>query len=372
MAGEKDKKDDNPFEGFKDHTDADNIQHADDDSAANADVDNDADDADDGQDDNQKELDLGEENGDEGDDELDDAMADEDADEEEGGEDDGDDDDQDEDEGAGDFDDDAEADPEPAPKKKRSVSARIAEFRKRTGQAERRATAAEATNATLQARLDKIEARLTPDGEGGTSGDDDAASPGSDLKKPSPDDYTYGEMDSKYQEDLTDYKVDVKLAERDAKQETSQQSEAAAQQAKELQKTFTTKVEEGITAYEDFDEVVVKAADNRDYPLSETVAMLGLESPEGHHVLYKIATDLALAKKIDALPPHQQAREFGRLEAQFARRTSPKNKNKPNAGPPASRRRGGKSGSTRTKGNTSDFTKFENQANADEARRNKR
>lgn len=369
MAGENDKKEESPFVGFEDHSADDNLQHsadaddkkADDDPAGDADND----DVDgDGQDNSQKEMDLGENSA--GDDEVEDDQTDDDDDAEDGGEDDPEDGGEDETE-----DDDAEDDPKPAPKKKRSVNSRIAEFRKRTGTAERRAETAERRAEQAEARLKALQEPLTGKDKGGSSENEDGTF---GLTKPDPTDlekYKYGELDAKYQDDITDYKVDLRLAQRDAKKETSQQEAAAQEQAEVLQKTYDTRVVDGIKAYDDFEEVVVEAADNGEFPLGEAVGLLALQSDVGHHVLYKIAGDLELAKKLDAMTPAQQGREFGRLEAQFSKRTPPK-KNKPNAGPPASRRRGGKSGASRVKGNTTDFGAFEDQVSADEGRRNKR
>jgi hypothetical protein len=374
MAGEK--KEEDPFASFTDHSndeaDTDGNLIVNDDSPEGGndttvdllDEKGDADDQDNSHDKEELEDADGQMDDDDG---SDNADGDDDDPEEDG-------DDEDEAEGAGgDNDDEAEGDgeeddPEPAPKKNRSVKSRIAEFRKRTGSAERRASTAELRADQAEARLAELEAGLTPGANDGNADADETYG----LVKPDPKDYKYGELDAAYAEANTDYHVDLKLAKRDAKNATAQQ-EAAAQEAVEgLKKTYDTRVVDGITAYPDFEEVVVEAADNKEFPLGEDLGMLVLNSDVGHHVLYKIAGDLKLAKKLDAMSPAQVGREFGRLEAQFAKRTPPKKNKRPNATPPASRRRGNKSGTSRTPGNTSDFAAFEAQADADQRARDRK
>lgn len=375
MAG--DKKEADPFAGFTDHssdeadTDGNLIVNDPSNEGGNDTVaelvDNDDDGADDeGQDGNsQKEMNLGEEEDpDEDTDELEDG-SEEGSDEEDGGEDDGHGQSQDD---PDDFEDEDEEDePEPAPKKKKQTAEqRIAQFRKNQGKADRRATTAETLLEQANSRIAELEGNLTSGNDNGSADADDDFG----LTRPDPKDFKYGEMDNAYQEAIGDYRVDRKLAQRDAKNESSRQEVAAQETAQALMETYDARVVDGITAYEDFEKVVVDAADSGKFPLGETVGMLALNSKVGHHVLYKIAGDLTLAKKLDAMTPAEAGREFGRLEAQFDTRTPKKSKKKrTNTTPPASRRRGGKAGSGRTKGNTKDFRAFEAQAEADERAR---
>lgn len=371
MAGDNDETD-NPFEGFVDHTDAKNVLHPADVAEADDNDDN-ADDADDGgseegqandtdDNDDEDEGTAGEE-GSEDDDDDDD--SDDDGDGDGSGDEDGDDDD---DDGA---EDGAAEDGDPSPKKKkRGPQHRINQAVKKQRTAERRAEAAEARAEAAEAKNGK---ELTDDGAGGTGEEADGSA---ELQKPDVTDtkkYPYGELDSNYQEDLTQYRVDKTLAARDQKREAKEQ-ETAAEEAKEAWNTkYEDKVAEGIEAYEDFDEIVVKGADNSEFPLTPETAMMALDSPVGHHVLYEIATKPKLAKKMAQMSLVEQAKQFGRLEARYETTKKPKSKHKivPNTRPPASRRKGG-GGTKKFDAKVGSFEDFEKQVNADQQRRNRK
>jgi len=92
--------------------------------------------------------------------------------------------------------------------------------------------------------------------------------------------------------------------------------------------------------------------------------MMALKSPVGHHVVYKIASNLKLAKRLAKLGPQEQARAFGRLEAQFSsKKDASRKKNKtPKTPPPPKKRRGGSGVSNRNTAKES-FADFEKMAN---------
>ncbi len=250
---------------------------------------------------------------------------------------------------------------------RQSAEKRIARSRVK---AEQRANAAEARADALELRLARIEKGLPANDDGGS---EESTDQGSDLKKPNPTDFDYGELDPAYVEALTDYRVDLRLEKQRETQDEQRQTEAASEQQAELQVKFEDKVSDGVDAYEDFDEVVVQAADNGEYPLTEEMAIMGLDSPVGHHVLYEIATDLPLAKKLAKLTPLQQAREFGRLEAQYTDDSGkkPKPNKTPQATPPPSGRKGAK-GPKKINAASDNFADFEKMANAELARQPKR
>ncbi len=262
--------------------------------------------------------------------------------------------------------------PKPKPKKKLTVKQRMNQMTKAQRTAERAAVAARGEVENRDARIAELEAenrKLTgdddPDKDDGTGSDDGPV-------KPNPDDFTYGELDSEYVEALTAYQVTLQLGKQREKDEETRQSEAAEEQAQELQTQYDERVVDGLEAYDDFEDVVIAAADEGKYPLSRDMAMLAVESPVGHHVLYKIAGDLDLAKKLAQLPPVQQAREFGRLEAQFATdddgENPPKPKKIPAARKPPTKRSGGK-GAVPFDPATSNFADFEKRVNADKRRK---
>ena len=363
MAGESDNNED-PFVGFVDLTNAPNEEHpgnvAQEDSASNDDDDqNDDDQNDDDQndeedhgDDDEGEEGSGSEGSEEGDDDDD---GDDDSDEDAGehGEGSGDD-------GADEDDDGEDGDPEPKKKRKLSPQQRINQIRRREGDATRRAEAAEAELAEFKAK----QKNLTSDDENDNDGDDEGSST---LVKPDVTDtekYPYGELDTQYQEDLTDYKVDLRLEKRDAKHAAEEQEEVNAQEAQEWQNKYTAKIEEGEAAYDDFDKVVVQGSENNEFPLTPETAMMALDSPVGHHVIYKIATSPKLADKMARMSLVEQAKQFGRLEARFSTKTPKKQNNKtPNTSNPPSRRKGG-GGVKKFDVKSASFADFEKNENA--------
>jgi len=282
----------------------------------------------------------------------DDDGGDDDADDDDGGDGDADDADDDDDggdddggeDGGGEDGGDAENSDTPAEKKakfrrkKKIAKARIAELTKYRRRAEASLDAERQRNIALEKRVVDLEKKLTPGEEDATNKEQ---SDQDDVGAPDPAKYDYGELDPKYASDVIDYRVDKRLAKDKTDQEQTQQTEAAERQAKGLKVQYSDKVSEGEKAYKDFKKVVVDAADNNEFPLTQETAMMALESPVGHHVIYKIAGNLKLAKKMASLPPLQQARAFGRLEAQFSSKDASRKKKTPNTTPPPKRRSGG-------------------------------
>tara|TARA_R110000772_G_C13310278_1_gene440226 strand:- start:19163 stop:20206 length:1044 start_codon:yes stop_codon:yes gene_type:complete len=251
---------------------------------------------------------------------------------------------------------------EGTPKRKNQVSAkeRIGALVKERSQAQRDATAATAEAATEKARADALEARIAALE---TPAEPAAQAAGLAEGEPNQDDYAYGELDPLYISDLTDYRVDQKFAAREEAADKIRQTEAADAQAQKLRDSYDTKVTAGINTYDDFDEVVVKGSDAGDYPLSEETAMMVLESDVGHHLIYKIAGDLDLAKSLAQSSPVEQARVIGRLEAQFSSDGNDISSNlKPTGAPtpPNTRKRGRPA---ETVDAQSDFAAFEAQHN---------
>lgn len=289
----------------------------------------------------------------------------------------------DEDEGDGDDDenegdedeDDNEADGEAGdddtpPKKKKVVPAknRIKHLTLLRRDADRRADLAEERELDALKRIKDLEKRLPADAEDGKDEQSDEAEGDDTPKKPNADDFKYGEIDPDYVEALTDYRVDKKLADRDKAVQEADQATVDQEAATERQTMYDEKVVEGKAKYEDFDEVVVKGADKGKYPLTQETALLALESPVGHDVLYKIATSPKLAAKIAQMSERNQAKEFGRLEAQFKPKGSPKTKKATATTKPAPRRKSNVGVKT-FKHDTSSFAESEARWNAKRKKR---
>lgn len=224
-------------------------------------------------------------------------------------------------------------DDEERPKKRKTAKARIAELTKARREAERKEAAQAEENAELRARLDALEKKLTGDDDDGNTDGKGDSNADDDEGRPDPNKFKYGELDPEFQEALLDWKVDKRLNKEKAEREKAQKSEAAEQQAQEIRESYDQKIDIGIAEYDDFEDVVVKAADEGKFPLTQETAMMVLESDVGHHVIYQIASDNDLAKKLAGMTPQQQAREFGRLEAQYTSKDAPKPKKKASAAP---------------------------------------
>jgi len=263
-------------------------------------------------------------------------------------------------EGAGDTAGEDEDEDEQKPKKKRSPAERIAQVTKNWREAERASDAKDT-------RIAELERQLTA-----KTGDDTKLDSSSDdaVKRPDPDDFTYGELDPDYTVALTSSLVEEGMAKARATDETTRQEEAARQETEEFQTNYQARVIEGIEAYDDFETVVIKASDNNEFPLSEEMARMAVASPVGHHVIYDIASDLPLATKIAQMTPIEQAQEFGRLAARHTSTEgspTPKPNKIPQAKTPPKKRVGGNSAKSFDPVSAT-FTEFEDKVNADLAK----
>lgn len=211
----------------------------------------------------------------------------------------------------------ADDDDSEAGKARRSAQERINKAVGAQRAAERREADQAAANALLVRQLDEMRARLERIEKGETGKDltKPEAKDTVDPDAPNPKDYPLGELDARYIAAVSAHAVKKALAEADEgkrkSQETAQETaarEALAAQVREL----GTK---GAKVYPDFDETVLKAAARNEYPVTDVVGSLILESEQGVHVAYELATDLELAKKVAAMTPTRQGAWFGAREA---------------------------------------------------------
>lgn len=298
--------------------------------------------------------------GDDGDDE--DQHEEGSGDEDEGEDDDASDDDSDEADGddAGDdtdVDDDADDEPDPKPKKKQTTSERIRQLIKKQREAERRADAAEQRALDLEDQQKKLTPKQDDDKVKKT--EDDV-----DPDAPDPSKFTYGELDPKYIVALSKHETQKVLAEDARKREKEAEDATAEETRKEWNSKYDAKITEGEAAYDDFKEVVLDGADAKTYDLDAATAVMAINSPVGHHVVYYLASNPKLAKRLAAMPVLEQAQEFGRLSARFQKTTSRNTQPnvKPKAPPPPSRRKGSK-GVNQFNPETATFEDFEKMGN---------
>jgi hypothetical protein len=182
---------------------------------------------------------------------------------------------------------------------------------------------------------------------------------------PKPEDFEFGELDSAYIAAVVDYNMDRRLA------EFSERQEQARQQAT-VQSKFQSTVERGRGKYDDFEEKVVRGAQDGAWPLSEALGVLLVESEVGEDIAYHLATNPDEAAQVYSQAPMEQARYFGRLEAKFSAAraaatggesaVTPATAKAPQAPPPVTLARGS-GGRFQATAASDDFAAFEASAN---------
>ena len=224
-------------------------------------------------------------------------------------------------------------------------------------------------NGDLERRLAALESR-----RGGVEEKDLTASADSSNVQgkgvPDPANYTYGAVDDAYLADLVDYRTDLALAKRDERREVAKQSARDKQSADALAQQVSEFSDLGAEKYDDFHEVVLEGASHGDWPLSDVVGPLLLESPSGTDIAYHLATHIGEARKLAKMSPAQQRLWFARQEAKFspdsdapphntesAKQTTPVKVSKAPA-PPENKARG-QDNSQPIDGATDDFKSFE-------------
>ena len=112
-----------------------------------------------------------------------------------------------------------------------------------------------------------------------------------------------------YAKALAEFSTERALAERD--RQVAQAREQEAQQ--KIIQSWAQKVQEAKAEMPDFDELVAAS----DVVVNNAVRDAILESDVGPKILYHLAENNDLAKKIASLSPNAALREIGRLEARF-------------------------------------------------------
>lgn len=112
-----------------------------------------------------------------------------------------------------------------------------------------------------------------------------------------------------YAEALAEYTADKRIAD-------MKRQEAEAKEAEQRQKViteWTAKVEKAKASLPDFDDIVASS----DVVVNDDIRDAILESDVGPQILYHLAENDEVAKKIAGLSPKQALREIGKLEARF-------------------------------------------------------
>lgn len=273
--------------------------------------------------------------------------------------------------GAADEDDDDDDAPAVKQKPSKTVQQRIDIAVAKQRQAERDRDAATTKYSALEARLAALEKGKTPSQQQQSKVIDPD-------KEPDPENYDFGEADTKFIKDLARWEVKQELKadkNKDALAKQSDEQKAANDKAqKSLDKFFAAGSEK---FGEDFQDKVT----SEDIKISPMLAKLMLDSENGVDIAFDIASDAKLAKKVSAMSgdPARQAAWFGSYEDQHYSsdtadaededededETPPVKTSKPAVSrapkPPAHKNRGGGSSESQSAA-TSDFAAFERMA----------
>lgn len=163
-----------------------------------------------------------------------------------------------------------------------------------------------------------------------------------------------------YQEALLDYKVDLRLAERESRdrqaREAEQRQTEQAQASQEGQRRAAKMVETARAKFVDFDDVVLGNNDLQITPVM--VDAMGLEEKHGHDVAYYLGKVPEEAARIAALPPAHQVLEIGKLAAKI----ETAGRKKITKAPPPAKPLGGRANAAvdLSKGSIDDFMKARN------------
>lgn len=222
-----------------------------------------------------------------------------------------------------------------------------------------------------------------------------------DTPAPDPNDdkYEFGEADPNYLADLTDWKVEKKLAERDAKAAEDAAKQRQASTAAEIDGKWNEQAAKGAEKYEDFNEVVLESAAAGEWACPPLVAAAISISPVGHDAAYHLAKNpveaeliatelatnpLAAAERFGAIEgqfldkaparpesnhPLDMAIHAGRLRAFLDKQSKPKGKLSTDAPEPPKHQVRGAAGQFEVGGDTTDFAAFERKANAAAAKK---
>lgn len=185
--------------------------------------------------------------------------------------------------------------------------------------AEARAARAERELGTLAQRIAALE---SGGGKAPLTGAAEGAKDDAKDQEPDPSKFDLGELDPKYIRALARWETRQELAEASKNQQSRQtdsQKERAAAEFAEKKAAFE---DAGLEAYDDFQEVVIDTvglpkSDAAFWPLSATMGTLMIQSEQGAHIAYVLASDPKEAKRIAKLPDAEQQRWFFKQEAKF-------------------------------------------------------
>lgn len=261
-------------------------------------------------------------------------------------------------------DDDAEKGDPPAPEEQQGASTqeRIDELTAKRREAERELAEERRAKADLEARLAKLEKGDKPEESSSEKKDDPKD------KRPNPDDYEFGDADSKFIADLARYETRQELKEERERRDAEATRQTMEQELKKVEDSWTERSssEDVKTKYADFHEKVSKGADNGDWALSPFGTVLVKASEVGPDIAYHLASNPDESRRIAGLSNIEQAIELGRLEGRFLNAgdqpAAPAKKTVTSAPTPPQKRSRGTGGKYAVEADTEDFSSFDKMA----------
>jgi hypothetical protein len=196
-----------------------------------------------------------------------------------------------------------EKEQEEKPKANPKLERRFSEITKQREEARKEAQAEREARQALEARLAALERQPAPQ------------APKVD-EEPQPSQFNDA---FEYAKALAEYTADKRIGE-------MRKQDAEAKEAQERQKVidqWANKVQAAKASLPDFDDIVASS----DVVVNDDIRDAILESDVGPQILYHLAENDDVAKKIAGLSPKQALREIGKLEARFeAKETAPETK----------------------------------------------
>ena len=205
--------------------------------------------------------------------------------------------------------------------RKQTANRRFAEITRARRTAERESAVKDQRIAQLEADMAAIKAGKQPTPLTPVAKDAKTTTPG----KPDATDtakYQYGELDAQYIADLARWSTLEAIRESKESEKSSNQSAADAEAKEAFDEKVAAFDQSGLELYDDFDTVVIESRslpqdDPGYWPLSPTLGELILESEQGAHIAYELASNPAEARRLNKLSGPRQAIWFGTREAEL-------------------------------------------------------
>lgn len=184
--------------------------------------------------------------------------------------------------------------------KQKGYPKRIAELTWRANEAKREADVLREQNARMLALLERATGKQQPEPV-------PAAPQPQTLVPPKWEDF---ESEEDFQSAMVDYRVELKLQQRDQKAQEQQKQQQQQQSQAEMQRVWNERVAAQKAQFQDFDSVVYGSK----VPITDAMASAIMASEQGPAIAYHLGSNPTEAARIAKLEPYAAAAAIGRLE----------------------------------------------------------